>query len=101
MTVAPHQAQWHHDPIDKAVGMAGTTRSGRPGGPEQARQYEYRVLTIPRTTSRGDARRLLTEQAEYGRWELARTLLYAGGERKVWLRRRIIRVRSTLGALGD
>lgn len=69
-----------------------------PGSPHQ---YEYRVLTIPRTTSRTDAGRLLTDEAEYGRWELARTLLYTGGERKVWLRRRIIRVRSTLGLLGD
>lgn len=68
---------------------------------QHAREYEYRVVTIPRTTSRGDARRLLTEQAEYGRWELARTLLYTGGDRKVWLRRRIIRVRSTLGLVGD
>ncbi len=63
---------------------------------EQGAQYEYRVLTIPRSTSRGDARRLLTAEAEYGRWELALTRLYAGGERKVWLRRKIIRVRSTL-----
>ncbi|HMO10119.1 MAG TPA: DUF5703 family protein [Actinotalea sp.] len=59
-------------------------------------QYEYRVLTIDRTTSRSDASRLLTDQAEYGRWELARTRLYAGGARKVWLRRKIIRVASTL-----
>ena len=59
-------------------------------------QYEFRVLTIDRTTSVPDARRLLTEEAEYGRWELARTRLYAGGERKVWLRRKIIRVSSTL-----
>lgn len=69
--------------------------------PGSSHQYEYRVLTIPRTTSRNDAGRLLTDEAEYGRWELARTLLYSGGERKVWLRRRIIRVRSTLGMLGD
>ncbi|TQL04001.1 DUF5703 family protein [Cellulomonas sp. SLBN-39] len=61
-----------------------------------AAQYEYRVVTIPRTTSRNDARRMLTDEAEYGRWELARTRLYAGGERRVWLRRKIIRVRSTL-----
>lgn len=59
-------------------------------------QYEYRVLTIDRSTSRTDARKLLTDEAEYGRWELARTLLFAGGERRVWLRRKIIRVRSTL-----
>lgn len=59
-------------------------------------QYEYRTLTIPRTTSGNDARKMLTDEAEHGRWELARTRLYAGGERRVWLRRKIIRVRSTL-----
>jgi len=74
----------------------GQTRTKRPDWVAQGGQYEYRVLTIPRTTTRGDARRLLTDEAEYGRWELARTLLFAGGERKVWLRRKIIRVRSTL-----
>lgn len=57
--------------------------------------YEYRVLQIPRTLSRADARRLLTEEAEYGRWELSRVRLYAGGARRVWLRRRIIRVQRT------
>ena len=77
--------------------MARTDQGARrPDSPEAARQYEYRVLTIPRSTSRNDARRLLTDEAEYGRWELARTRLYAGGERRVWLRRKIIRVRSTL-----
>jgi hypothetical protein len=78
--------------------MARTNlRPGRTDDPDATRQYEYRVLTIPRSTSRNDARRLLTDEAEHGRWELARTLLFTGGERKVWLRRRIIRVRSTLG----
>jgi hypothetical protein len=59
-------------------------------------EYEYRVLTLDRSTRVNDARRLLTEEAEYGRWELARTLVSAGGERKVWLRRKIIRAVSTL-----
>ena len=59
-------------------------------------EYEYRVLTLDRGTRVNDARRLLTEEAEYGRWELARTLVRAGGERKVWLRRKIIRAVSTL-----
>lgn len=72
--------------------------AGRNDWVTQGGQWEYRVLTIPRTTSTGDARRLLTDEAEYGRWELARTRLYAGGERRVWLRRKIIRVRSTLAA---
>ncbi|MEG3613809.1 MULTISPECIES: DUF5703 family protein [Isoptericola] len=59
-------------------------------------QYEYRVVTIDRGTSVPDARRQLTEEAEYGRWELARTRLYMGGERRVWLRRKIIKATSTL-----
>ena len=59
-------------------------------------QYQYRVVTLSRSTSPVDACRLLTDEAEYGRWELARTRLYAGGERRVWLRRKIIRVASTL-----
>jgi hypothetical protein len=62
-------------------------------------QYEYRVLAFPQSISRGDACRMLTEEADYGRWELARTLVYTGGRRKVWLRRRIIRVRSTLDSI--
>jgi hypothetical protein len=61
-------------------------------------EYEYRVLSINRSTSRADAQQLLTSEAEYGRWELARTLVYLGGSRRVWLRRKIIRVRSTLEA---
>ncbi|MDO8107548.1 DUF5703 family protein [Isoptericola sp. b441] len=59
-------------------------------------QYEYRVLTLDRQTSRSDASRLLTDEAEYGRWELARSRTYSGGARKVWLRRKIIRVRRTI-----
>ena len=76
--------------------MAETARSTKAGFLAQGGQYEYRVVQIGRETSRGDARRLLTDEAEYGRWELARTLVFAGGRRKVWLRRKIIRVQSTL-----
>lgn len=64
--------------------------------PRTAPEYEVKVMTLPRTASRGDVRRMLTEHAEYGKWELARHRLYIGGSRKVWLRRRIIRVQSTL-----
>src|SRR5699024_5793504 len=58
--------------------------------------YEFRVLTLPATTRRADLRQLLTDEAVYGRWELARHRIYTGGARKVWLRRQIIRVRRTL-----
>ncbi|GAA0290746.1 DUF5703 family protein [Kineococcus aurantiacus] len=69
--------------------------TGRNAGAGAADQYEYRVLTLSRETTRSDARQLLTEHAEYGRWELARVRLYMGGSRKVWLRRKIIRVART------
>lgn len=64
--------------------------------PQRASHYEYREIRLPRYTSPADAKRLLTEAAEYGRWELARTTIYVGGERRVRLRRRIITVSSTL-----
>ncbi|MCT1775375.1 DUF5703 family protein [Brachybacterium sp. p3-SID957] len=58
--------------------------------------YEFRIITVPRRTSIGAVRSVLTEEAEYGRWELARSRIYMGGQKKVWMRRRIIRVQSTL-----
>lgn len=58
-------------------------------------EYEFRVLTFPRDMSRSEVRQAITDQAEYGHWELARSRLYLGGSRRVWLRRRIIRVRRT------
>ncbi|WP_029253301.1 DUF5703 family protein [Paraoerskovia marina] len=58
--------------------------------------YEYRVLTFSRDVPGGDARQVLTDEAEYGRWELARTRIAMGGERRVTLRRKVIRARSTL-----
>ncbi|MCU0264557.1 MAG: DUF5703 family protein [Actinomycetia bacterium] len=58
-------------------------------------EYEVRELVLPRGTTRGAARQLLTDHAEYGGWELARLRLYADGTRRVWLRRRIIRVVRT------
>jgi hypothetical protein len=58
-------------------------------------QYEYRVLTFDRNTSKADARQAVREHAEYGRWELARSVCYVGGVRRMWLRRRIMRVQRT------
>lgn len=63
--------------------------------PAGAGDYEYRLLTIPRGMSRAEARRVIAEHAEYGHWELARVRLYMGGVRRVWLRRKIIRVVRT------
>jgi len=59
-------------------------------------EYSYLVLHLPRGTSRDAARRILTDHAEYGDWELARLLLNADGSRKATLRRPIIRPVLTL-----
>jgi hypothetical protein len=59
-------------------------------------EFEYQRVYIPRDTSRTAALRLLTDHAEYGHWELDRTRLYPDGSRKVILKRKIIRARSTL-----
>lgn len=62
-------------------------------------EYEYRTLTFGRQVSRDESRRALTEAAEHGDWELTRTLLYLGGARRFWLRRRRVRVpRATVDA---
>ena len=59
-------------------------------------EYEYQSLRLGRSTSRDSTRRLLTDLAEYGQWELDRLRLYPDGTRRVTLRRRIIRVVRTM-----
>ncbi|WP_228374263.1 DUF5703 family protein [Demequina phytophila] len=58
-------------------------------------RFDWRVVDIPREITRAEARALLTEQAEYGRWDLIRSQTFIGGARRVWLRRRIMNVRRT------
>ncbi len=58
-------------------------------------EWEYQNLVLPRGTTRNAARRLLTDHAEYGHWELARLRLFADGTRRVVLRRKVIRAVRT------
>ncbi len=58
--------------------------------------YEFWRLVFPRSVGRSVVRRLLTDQAEYGGWELDRVRLFPDGTRRVVLRRRIIRATRTL-----
>lgn len=58
-------------------------------------EYEYRVLTFDRLTPKAEARQAVREYAEYGRWELARTVVYVTGAKRMWLRRRIMRIQRT------
>jgi hypothetical protein len=39
---------------------------------------------------------MVADQAEYGRWEMARSAIYWGGHKRVWLRRKVLRVEPTL-----
>jgi len=59
-------------------------------------EFEFQKLTIPRDLSRSSVTRLLVERAERGGWELDRLRLSPDGTRRVVLRRKIIRQRSTL-----
>ncbi|GAA4777806.1 DUF5703 family protein [Citricoccus nitrophenolicus] len=63
---------------------------------EKRQNWEYLVMTVAPGDSVAEARRRVVEHAEYGKWELQRTVLYRGGARRYWMRRRIMRVRSTL-----
>ena len=53
--------------------------------------WEYQPLRLPRDVTRLSATAELGLRAQFGGWELARTLLFADGTRKVWLRRRLSR----------
>jgi hypothetical protein len=64
-------------------------------------EYSYLVLNLPRGTPRDVARRILTDHAEYGRWELAKLAVSADGSRTATLRRKIIRPGQPLAPAGS
>jgi hypothetical protein len=59
-------------------------------------EYEFWNLAVPREQSRHAVCRMLTHAAEYHGWELDRLRKDPDGKRTVRLRRKIIRMRSTL-----
>ncbi|MGA8850434.1 MAG: DUF5703 family protein [Aeromicrobium sp.] len=59
-------------------------------------EYEFWNLTIDRSKSRNAVCHMLTQAAEYQGWELERLRRDVTGKRTVRLRRKIIRLRSTL-----
>lgn len=59
-------------------------------------EYEIQQIRLPRSATRNQVRRLLTEQAQHEGWELSRLRRYRDGSREVWLRRKIIRARLTV-----
>ena len=63
-------------------------------------EYEIERIRLGRHLSRSAVRQLLTDQAEYGGWELTRLRRYRDGTRDVWIRRKIIRVVGGRGRYG-
>lgn len=51
--------------------------------------YEHQTITLRPGTSASHAREVLGIHAEYGGWELLRHAVYAGGVRRVTVRRRV------------
>lgn len=72
------------------------THSAARIGKDPDQRFEYLILTVAPGEQVSDARARLAEHAEYGKWELTRSVRLYGGTRKFWLRRRVTRVRSTL-----
>lgn len=68
-----------------ATATTGTDPSDPAGSSDQ---WEYAPLRIPPDVSGVNAAVRLALHAEYGGWELARTLRWTDGRRQVWLRRR-------------
>jgi hypothetical protein len=62
----------------------------------RAVEYEVERVRLGRHLSRNAVHQLLTDQAEYGGWELTRLRRYRDGTRDVWIRRKIIRVHATV-----
>lgn len=77
---------------DRPPVLADRTRvpTDRPGV-----EYEIEKVRLDNTWSRNAIRRLLTDRAEYGGWELMRLRRYRDGTREVWVRRKAVKVRTT------
>lgn len=58
-------------------------------------EYETMVVTFDPHVPKEHARQAVREHVEYGRWELHRTVVYERGVRRMFFRRRIIRVQRT------
>lgn len=54
------------------------------------------MISVAPHDSLPKARARLLEHSELGQWELQRTVIYYGGRRKYWMRRRAIEVVATL-----
>ena len=59
--------------------------------------WEFWTFTLPRGTTRADARTLVVAHADTGQWTLDRVRVYPDGRRVVRLRRRAMRLSNGRG----
>jgi hypothetical protein len=78
-----------------AMSATGLITTAQRRGLKPGVEYEFERLTLSRELSRSAVTRLLVDRAEHGGWELDRLRLTPDGTRRVVLRRKIIRQRST------
>ncbi|MGX0670384.1 uncharacterized protein DUF5703 [Kocuria marina] len=69
--------------------------SGHPTMTGRDDRYEYLSLTVAPREKPAEARNRVREHTEYGKWELMRSAVLYGGQRRYVLRRRIMRVDRT------
>jgi hypothetical protein len=56
--------------------------------------WEFVTFSLPRGTTRAEARALLVSHADTGHWVLDRVRVYPDGRRRIRLRRRAMRLAS-------
>ncbi|PYI37588.1 DUF5703 family protein [Arthrobacter psychrolactophilus] len=76
--------------------MRETLKPAKTGQGAPTRQFEYLVISVAANESVPGAYQRLREHAEYGKWELERSTLFMGGERRYLMRRKVFRVERTL-----
>lgn len=54
--------------------------------------WEIREINFGRRSKIEESTAALTDLAEYGNWELYRTRIYPDGRKRVWVKRRIIKI---------
>jgi hypothetical protein len=79
------------------VATAPTSESRQRRPSARGAEWEFERLIIARDFSRHVVTKMLVERAEHGGWELDRVHVAPDGTRRVVLRRKIIRMRPTLG----
>lgn len=59
-------------------------------------EWEFKKFSIPRHESRNSVRQILVSLAEHQGWEIDRVRIHRDGKRHIVVRRKVIKVRTTV-----